>query len=260
VDITKRGIYVAPSGREIDLRARIAAAVRGTVEHLPHEPIPLPPRGRSATRTFVTNGTSLGSARALAAKGHTPMVLNFASAKNPGGGFLNGARAQEESLARSSALHACLEGQPMYMRHRVAGDPAYTSTMIWSPPLPVFRDDEAEGDGFLEEPYDAAFLTAPAPNAKVALERDPARRDEIACIMHERILRALTIAAHHGERHLVLGAWGAGVFGNDPALVAEGFHAALRGPFVGVFEIVVFAVLDFSDERRFVRPFAERFA
>ncbi|MBY0487254.1 MAG: TIGR02452 family protein, partial [Flavobacteriaceae bacterium] len=35
-------------------------------------------------------------------------VLNFASAKNPGGGFLGGASAQEESLARSSSLYSSL--------------------------------------------------------------------------------------------------------------------------------------------------------
>lgn len=32
-------------------------------------------------------------------------VLNFASAKNPGGGFLNGALAQEESIAVGSGLY-----------------------------------------------------------------------------------------------------------------------------------------------------------
>ena len=35
-------------------------------------------------------------------------VLNFASAKNPGGGFLNGAMAQEESIAASSGLYETL--------------------------------------------------------------------------------------------------------------------------------------------------------
>ena len=35
-------------------------------------------------------------------------VLNFASAIKPGGGFMNGAQAQEESIARSSTLHPTL--------------------------------------------------------------------------------------------------------------------------------------------------------
>jgi uncharacterized protein (TIGR02452 family) len=52
----------------------------------------------------------------------------------------------------------------------------------------------------------------------------------------------LAIAAHHGVRRLVLGAWGAGVFGNDPAAVASAFREPLRGDLAGAFDEVVFAV------------------
>lgn len=43
-------------------------------------------------------------------------------------------------------------------------------------------------------------------------------------------------------------------------VVADAFATALAGPFADAFEEVVFAVLDWSEERRFVRPFVERFA
>jgi uncharacterized protein (TIGR02452 family) len=72
--------------------------------------------------------------------------------------------------------------------------------------------------------------------------------------------RALAICAEQGHTRLVLGAWGCGVFANDPKVVARAFGAELDGAFAGVFEEVVFAVLDWSEERRFIRPFVERFA
>jgi uncharacterized protein (TIGR02452 family) len=78
--------------------------------------------------------------------------------------------------------------------------------------------------------------------------------------MRARVTRSLAIAAEHGHTHLVLGAWGCGVFKNSPVVVAEAYQADLEGAFKGVFEEVVFAVLDWSEDRHFVRPFAERFA
>lgn len=259
VAISTEGSYLAPSGRRIDVRDAVRRAVEAARDHREEDVVALPtPKAGAKTRTSVVNGTSLASAHAFAKRGVVPMVLNFASAKNPGGGFLNGARAQEESLARGSALYATIERSPMYGFHRQHGDPIYTSWMIHSPNVPVFRDDTT--GWLLEEPYACAFLTAAAPNAGVVLQRDYARREEVERVMRARVNRALAIMAHHGHKHLVLGAWGCGVFANDPAIVADEFARALEGAFAGVFDEVVFAVLDWSAERRFVRPFAERFA
>jgi uncharacterized protein (TIGR02452 family) len=43
-----------------------------------------------------------------------------------------------------------------------------------------------------------------------------------------RTNRVLAVTAANGHRRLVLGAWGCGVFGNDPATVANAFATALR--------------------------------
>jgi uncharacterized protein (TIGR02452 family) len=171
-------------------------------------------------------------------------VLNFASARNPGGGYLNGAQAQEEALCRASALYTCLlRARAFYDHHRAHRDPFYTDRVIHSPAVPVFRDDRGR---LLESPYPAGFLTAAAPNAGVVLRTAPERAGELGTALAVRAERVLETAAAHGYRRLVLGAWGCGVFRNDPAQVAGAFRTLLGpgGRFASVFERVTFGILD----------------
>lgn len=256
VALLERGHYEV-EGARVDIEEPLAAAVAGTVEHTCRDAAPAfrveVPR---ETRIEVRNEGCLSAAASLHAAGHRVAVLNFASAKNPGGGFLSGARAQEESLAMSSGLYACLLGREMYEHHRPTRGGMYTAWVIYSPRVPVIRD---EAGALLRDPFEVSFLTSPAPNAGVVLERDPSRRPEITEAMRERIDKVLAVAAHHGHDALVLGAWGCGVFRNDPTEVAGLFGEALEGRFAGAFARVVFAVLDSSEERRFIGPFERRF-
>ena len=59
---------------------------------------------------------------------------------------------------------------------------------------------------------------------------------------------------------MVLGAWGCGAFGCDPARTAKDFRRALEGDFEGVFSDIVFAVTDWSTERKFLGPFRDAFS
>jgi uncharacterized protein (TIGR02452 family) len=60
----------------------------------------------------------------------------------------------------------------------------------------------------------------------------------------------LAVAAEHKVDTLILGAWGCGVFANDPGVVAGIFADLLTGdgPYAHAFSRVVFAVLDRSDD------------
>ncbi|MET9563431.1 TIGR02452 family protein [Streptomyces tauricus] len=245
-EIVAAGSYRASDGREVSIAAAVAAAQKGTRMYGP-EPLetPGPPASRGSAHTFfeVTGESSLEAARRLTAAGPVA-VLNFSSARNPGGGYLNGAQAQEEALCRASALYACVvRVREFYDHHRTHRDTFYTDRVIHSPAVPVFRDDRG---ALLDEPYTAGFLTAAAPNAGVIKRTAPERMPELPGALASRAERVLETAAVHGYRRLVLGAWGCGVFQNDPAQVASAFSALLgdTGRFAGTFEHVVFGVLD----------------
>ncbi|MDX6356045.1 MAG: hypothetical protein QOF98_2948, partial [Streptomyces sp.] len=122
-------------------------------------------------------------------------------------------------------------------------DPFYSDRVIHSPAVPVFRDDRG---ALLDRPYPAGFLTSPAPNAGVIARTLPERAAEIGPALDARAERVQEVADAHGYRRLVLGAWGCGVFRNDPARVAAAFAALLTGGgrFAHAVDEVVFAVLD----------------
>jgi uncharacterized protein (TIGR02452 family) len=256
VHILEARRYTNPAGQVVDIGDLLRRSVEGVRSFPPDHVLPAVQPGTQPTQIEVKNESTLAAAQRLVQLGLPPAALNFASAKHPGGGFLSGARAQEESLARSSGLYACLAGNPMYDFHKAQGDAMYSNYAIYVPDVPVLRDDEGR---LLPRPYLCSFITSPAVNAKVVLERNRSARAKIREAMCLRIGKVLTIAAMHGHEALVLGAWGCGVFGNDSREIAELFHQALAGDFRGVFRRVVFAVLDSSSGQRFIGPFAAVF-
>lgn len=262
--ILEGGSYVDASGLRVDISQQTAACVDGTVLYSPAELRELVASlyeatnaGSRATQFEVTGETTLAAARRIVDQfgGERTLCLNFASAKNPGGGFLGGSQAQEESLARSSALYPSLISQPAYYEaNRACRTAIYTEHMILSPNVPVFRDDPGK---LLAQPYSVHMLTAPAVNAGAINANEPANEASIVPKMLERIEMVLAIAAERTYEQLILGAWGCGVFRNDPATIAELFAKALKVDrrFSNRFRMVTFAILDGSAEQRFISPF-----
>jgi uncharacterized protein (TIGR02452 family) len=264
----ERGQYTAPDGSTINLTPLLATCISGTrcydPDGLAHirEQVLAQPGTQPATTFAVVNETTLqGCTRLVASQQYQRIgVLNFASAKNPGGGFLGGARAQEESLARSSGLYVSLRQCPEYYSfHRAQESCLYSDRMIYSPACPVFRDDAG---AWLAQPYLVDFITSPAPNAGAVWQNEPANREFIVPVLTERASKILALAASRQYDALVLGAWGCGVFRNDPSTVAAIFHDSLRsqGRYSGYFRHVLFSVYDSSPARKTYGAFARQFA
>ena len=249
MQVIELGLYASPSSRQVDIAADIASSVART-NHLPPDHRHTFPRtGPFATAVEVTEETSLAAAARHDAAGLRTLVLNFASATVPGGGFLAGERAQEEYHCRSSALFACQLNGPMYAFHLQQGNALRTDAMIYSPDVPVFRDDDHR---MREKPFKVAFVSAAACDAR---DVAPLDRPKIVGAMGARIIKVLAVAQANGHDALVLGAWGCGNFGNDPALIADLFRQALEGPFKGAFRHVTFAIVDTTSDRRCLNQF-----
>ena len=252
MEAATRGHYRFGRDTRVDWSHYVKAALRGK-KSIPPDGKLLKPRPKefTETRVLVTNETTLGVARRLVESGVEPLALNFANGVQPGGGFLSGARAQEETLCRSSALFQTLVNDRMYEEHRQRPLPDSTDWAIYSPNVPVFRtDDGAE----LETPYLLSFITCAAPFAPEVGQ--PAS----ANMLRQRIHRVLAIARAYGYSNLVLGAWGCGAFANDPHRTATDFRHALEHDFSGAFAEIVFAITDWSAERKFLGPFRDVFS
>ncbi len=243
----ERGSYNGPSGLVEFATAQRAAQV-GSHLYRPADAADLLreltwPSGPLA-EVRVASVTTLEAAAQLAVEFGRVGVLNFASARNPGGGFLGGSQAQEESLARSSGLYPCLaQFADMYSYNSLPTSTAlYSDHLIYSPGVPVLRTDDGQ---WRPQPLLLDIITAPAVNAGALARNAPDLLPQLVPTMRQRLRLVLAAAARYGVEALVLGAWGCGVFANDPAQVAQLFAEALAEPSIrGRFRCIVFAVFD----------------
>ena len=136
LNIMEQGYYDAEEGggakKRIYIRDHMERSVRRSILITPekggellrrYESKDLGEERENAARTMcrVEHISTVDAVRKLALEGRENIgVLNFASAKNPGGGFINGAMAQEESLAASGTLYRTLTANEAYYRENRA--------------------------------------------------------------------------------------------------------------------------------------------
>ena len=161
-------------------------------------------------------------------------VLNFASYNNPGGNFINGSKAQEECLCHESYLYNVLKGRIGYYKinHKNKNRSLYTDRALYSPNVRFTKECK---DVFCD------VITCAAPNKTAAQKYYNVSDEENSKVLKERIEFVLKIAQDNGVDNLILGAYGCGVFGQDPLEVAKIFKEFLSGKYK-CFNKVIFAI------------------
>jgi uncharacterized protein (TIGR02452 family) len=226
--IFENGEYAVPGGATVSVAQDLRNCIEATQLFWPDELEALMARVLSRSSASapaiveIENESTLSGIARLLHESRAPVAaLNFASANSPGGGFLSGSQAQEESLARSSGLYASLSNaRAFYQHHRDHPTPLYSDAMILSSNCPIFRDDAGS---LLNDVHHATFISSAAPNAGAVKDRSPHDLHLIGDVLRRRAEYVLAVAASRDIRYLVLGAWGCGVFRNDPRLVAQVF-------------------------------------
>ena len=206
------------------------------------------------TKIRVLNADSIDAALSLCSRtavtDPTPdskpvLILNMANAYHSGGGWEQGALAQEEALCYRSSLSFTLKIR-FYPIPEFGG--------IYSPTVVVIREGMAQGHKLLDltKPEDLPVVSC----VSVAAIRDPDivrdtagreryRRSRDRDTMKEKMRVVLRIAARTRHRVLVLGALGCGAFGNPNVEVAQCWKEVFKErEFGGGWWETVFAVME----------------
>ncbi len=158
-------------------------------------------------------------------------LLNFASYRHAGGGFIAGAWAQEEAICHDSTLYNVLcRFESFYAENeKNLNRSLYTDRAIFSPGI-IFRRGGKQAE--------CGVITCAAPNFSAARGRGVSEKENETAL-RQRVDFVISIAEEQGCDTVILGAWGCGVFGQDPAVMARLFKERLAATTI---KLAVFAV------------------
>lgn len=177
-------------------------------------------------------------------------VLNYASYKHPGGAFFDGSSAQEESLCHESTLaNVITDGKfaDYYNWNRKHLNFAlYLDRALYSPDILFIKDGKQQT---------ADVITCAAPNWKACNKYHPEKEGDNILALDDRTLMLRRICKVQGINTFITGAWGCGVFGQDPAMVCDYFITNFSNSEI---RYVIFAVPDEETFQTFKRSGGER--
>lgn len=215
------------------------------------------PSHKEETKFIVRNVDCLEEGVRLIREGYNPAVLNMASRRNPGGGVMMGAGAQEETLFRRTNLFRSLYQFTEYFINHVWYKKHITPVRtgeryplnrdfggVYTPGALLFREDEQHGYKLMAAPERLSFIAVAGIN-RPDLKDATHLADSMIEGTKNKMRTILRIGLRHGHDSLVLGALGCGAFCNPPSHIAQLFHEVFEEPeFKNKFKLVSFAILD----------------
>lgn len=172
-------------------------------------------------------------------------ALNFASYTNPGGGFLNGAMAQEEAICTQSNLYPVISSQHDFYEWNKQhyNHSLYMNRALYSPDILWGTSSVPQGK--------SDVITCAAPNKSAGrrnlrdTEAEMKFYSDADSVMLNRMNFIKQIAEDQHVNVLILGAWGAGVFGFKSDEVAKMWRKVFNKP--TSISTVIYAII--PDER-----------
>ncbi len=193
------------------------------------------PKGQCVANIQTINSDTVSAALEYSKRGRTA-ILNMASYKRPGGGVANGAKAQEECLFRCSNLFKVIPSTHYPLN---VNEGLYTRDAVF------FKDK----DYSKIEPFKVDVITVAAIN----LSKDNPKEvlDSYDRITMDKMRLMFDMVLQNGCENIILGAWGCGVFGNNPVNIASMFEEVMMkkknridSSYSDCFENIIFAVIN----------------
>jgi uncharacterized protein (TIGR02452 family) len=264
----KKGYYINSRGEKVSLDLKPAAQ---SVYPFSNDGGKKVRSGSYQTSLYLAYVDCLRIAQNCAERKLNPIVVDAASEGHFGGGYLDGAAAQEENLCRRTGLSFAVN--PL---HQVQQQDFYPLTrhgdhaVLHVENVPVIRGEESKGYPYLDQPFDTAFAIVAAENFNLEHQRKKGIQNpkqlltdtegrlymppDSADRTKKKLRTVLEMAALNNHKSLVMVALGCGAFQNPPAQVCEMLMQLITEEFPHSFQEIHISIIEDHNSKKRHNP------